>query len=129
MKNKIKRAIAFISILAIILSVSVFSVSAHTLCSDHGWAQYYTTARAKNNTTDSFSILARYHMNGRSVDYFLDPNTLSGSNKTKVSNAMKDGFALWDGMISGNEITQPNPDGTYNAHMIVWYNRLVRKIS
>ena len=137
----IKNAIIIMIIITILTAVTAFSASAHSLWHDN-WAQFYTSTRAINNQTDSFIINNQHHMGERTVSYFYDAATLSllpnapNNNKLqKFKDAVNGGFALWGGLISGNEITQatlpppspingvdPPPSGNvYDAHMKIWY--------
>ena len=105
----IKKTIVFLSILlSMLILFSVLSY-AHSLSS---WVSRYPATSA--NTTYSFGIMNRYHIDGKNVKYYYTNSSV----KTNFNDAIVGSFSTsWKNLITGTEVSNAE-----SAHVKLYYD-------
>jgi uncharacterized repeat protein (TIGR02543 family) len=86
----------------------------------NSWRNRYSVAATDN--TYSFAFNHFLHMGSNQMRYFWDTSSFSGltsAERTKIQNALTEGFNMWGGSVSGISATSAT------AHVKVWYDNSI----
>lgn len=114
--RKTKRIVSKLVVLlmfAALFAATTFSAAAHSLTP---WSKAYNYDNADRGSNHEFAIGDFYHISGRTFNYYWDDSWEDASLKNKTEEALKDGVALWDGMISVKETNRSE------AHAVIRYD-------